>query len=67
MYLLTQTFKCNCIVDIYKTETILKISYLEIRCTFLTKDFINDIDDKHDLSYTEYFIKESKFKIWIIF
>ena len=60
----TQTFKCNCIVDIYKTETILKNKLFGTKVlTFLTKDFINDIDDKHDLRYTEYFIKESNYKI----
>ena len=60
----TQTFKCNCIVDIYKTNTILKNQLFGNKVlSFLTKDFINDIDDKNDLKYTEYFIKENKFKI----
>ena len=60
----TKTFKCNCIVDIYKTTTILNNKLFgEKVLPFLINDFINDIDDKEDLKYTEYFIKESKIRI----
>ena len=60
----TKTFKCNCIVDIYKTTTILNNRLFgEKVLPFLINDFINDIDDKEDLKYTEYFIKESKIRI----
>ena len=60
----TSTFKCNCIVDIYKTTTILKNKLFGKNVLpFLIKDFINDIDDKEDLKYTEYFMKKNKFKI----
>lgn len=60
----TQTFKCNCIVDIYKTNTILKNQLFGDKVlSFPVKDFINDIDDNNDLKYTEYFIKENRFKI----
>lgn len=60
----SKTYKCNCIVDIYKTSTILKNKLFGRKVLpFLINDFINDIDDKKDLKYTEYFIKESKFRI----
>ena len=60
----TKTFKCNCIVDIYKTTTILNNKLFgEKVLPFLINDFINDIDDKEDLKYTEYFMKESKIRI----
>ena len=60
----TSTFKCNCIVDIYKTTTILKNKLFGKNVLpFLINDFINDIDDKEDLKYTEYFMKKNKFKI----
>ena len=60
----TSTFKCNCIVDIYKTSTILKNKLFGKNVLpFLIKDFINDIDDKEDLKYTEYFMRKNKFKI----
>ena len=60
----TNTFKCNCIVDIYKTEIILKNNLFGKKVLpFLTNDFINDIDDKNDLTYVEYFIKKNSFKI----
>ena len=60
----TNTFKCNCIVDIYKTETILKKQLFGNKVLpFLTNDFINDIDGSNDLKYVEYFIKSTKFKV----
>jgi CMP-N,N'-diacetyllegionaminic acid synthase len=60
----TSTFKCNCIVDIYKTETILKNDLFGRKVLpFLTSDFVNDIDDKNDLKYIEYYMKKNNFKI----
>ena len=60
----TKTFKCNCIVDIYKTEIILKNKLFGNKVLpFLINDFINDIDEKDDLNYVEYFMKKNKFKI----
>lgn len=60
----TSTFKCNCIVDIYKTKTILKNDLFGKKVLpFLTNDFINDIDEKKDLKYIEYYMKKNNFRI----
>lgn len=60
----SNTFKCNCIVDVYKTETILKNDLFGKKVLpFLTNDFINDIDDKNDLKYINYYIEKNKYKL----
>ena len=60
----SNTFKCNCIVDVYKTETILKNDLFGKKVLpFLTNDFINDIDDKNDLKYVNYYIEKNKYKL----
>ena len=41
----TKTFKCNCIVDIYKTDNILKnFLFGKKVLPYITNDFVNDID-----------------------
>jgi N-acylneuraminate cytidylyltransferase/CMP-N,N'-diacetyllegionaminic acid synthase len=52
------TYKCNCIIDIYKTENILKgFLFGNKVLPYLTDDFKIDIDDEQDLKIAENYIK----------
>jgi len=58
------TYICNCIIDIYKTENILKgFLFGNKVIPYITKDFISDIDDLNDFKNVEYYIKRNNFKI----
>ena len=53
-----KTYKCNCIIDIYKTKNILK-GYLfgNKVIPLITDDFKIDIDDKKDFKIAENYLK----------
>ena len=59
-----KTYEANGIIDIYKTNNILKGSLLGNKVLpFIVKDINSDIDDLEDFHYVNYYIKKNKFKI----
>ena len=56
-----KTYKCNCIIDIYKTKNILKGFLFGSKVIpYLTKDFKIDIDNKLDFKVAETYLKFKK-------
>lgn len=57
-----KTYKCNCIIDIYKTKNILKGFLFGNKVVpYITNDFKIDIDEEHDLQIAKNYIKLNKF------
>ena len=56
-----KTYKCNCIVDIYKTKNILKgFLFGNKVIPYLTKDFKIDIDNELDFKVAESYLKNKR-------
>ncbi len=53
-----KTYKCNCIIDIYKTKNILKgFLFGNKVIPYITKDFKIDIDDEKDFKIAENYLR----------
>ena len=59
-----KTYEANGIIDIYKTENILKGDGLGNKVLpFIVEDINSDIDNIDDIEYIKYYIKKKKFNI----
>lgn len=59
-----KTYVCNCVVDIYKSENILKGTLFGNNVKpYIISDYKNDVDSIDDFKLIEHYIKMKKFKI----
>jgi CMP-N-acetylneuraminic acid synthetase len=59
-----KTYVCNCVVDIYKSQNILKGTLFGNNVIpYVIKDYKNDVDELDDFKLIEHYIKMKNFKI----